>query len=536
MPFSLQIPSPDQPTAITIETGSSAVFVGANGGGKTRLAAYIEETLQLNAHRIAAHRALNLNPAVAKISEEQALWGLRTGNASITAQIGHRNGHRWQSNSGVSLLNDFDYLIQALFADQANKSLITHQRVRRGDLTPALPTKLERLVEIWERVLPHRRLYVTGDNIEVNARNDAPNYPASEMSDGERAIFYMIGQALTAAGESLLIFDEPELHVHRSIMAKLWDELEGERHDCGFVYITHDLEFAASRAAQKFVVRNYVPTPAWTLEPVPADTGFDESIATLILGSRRPILFVEGTGTSLDLAIYRCCFSEWTVIPRGSCEEVVHSVVTMRRNQDLTRITCTGIVDADDYQPEDIDYLRDLGISVLSVSEIENVILLPAVSQAIAESEGYTGAELQQRLDDLRAAIFHSISSPAAVDAVVTRYCRRRIDRLLKKIDLSEATDVTAITAEYVRRTAALDVAALARGATDRINDAVRRQDLPALLANYENKGLLALAATHLKRCRRQDFESWLTRVLRNNSIPPLDVAIQTALPGLAPR
>src|SRR5664279_4675756 len=100
------------------------------------------------------------------------------------------------------------------------------------------------------------------------------------MSAGERAIFYMIGQALVAAEGSVLIVDEPELHVHRSIMSKLWDELEGARPDCAFVFITHDLEFAAGRVAQKFVIRDYLPLPQWTVEAVPANTGFSEELTT----------------------------------------------------------------------------------------------------------------------------------------------------------------------------------------------------------------------------------------------------------------
>lgn len=63
----------------SVEPGSSVVFVGANGGGKSRLAVQIESALDLNAHRISAHRALSLNPDVPKISERAALSGLRTG-------------------------------------------------------------------------------------------------------------------------------------------------------------------------------------------------------------------------------------------------------------------------------------------------------------------------------------------------------------------------------------------------------------------------------------------------------------------------
>ena len=445
--------------------------------------------------------------------------------------MNQRAGHRWQSKAATALLNDFDFLIQALFADQANKSLQTHQRARAGDHSPAPLTKFEHLSQIWGRLLPQRTLIISGDNIEVSVPGSTAKYKASDMSDGERAIFYMIGQVLLAAEDSLLIVDEPELHVHRSIMAKLWDELEAARHDCAFVFITHDLEFAASRPAKKLVILEYDPAPHWTLEPVPEDTGFNEEITTLILGSRRPILFVEGTEGSLDTTIYRCCFPEFTVIPRGSCEEVIHSVVTMRRNSALTRVTCSGIVDADDYQPDDIALLGHYGVSVLTVSEIENLVLLPAVSRAIAESEGYRGEQLEAKLKDLRDAVFQSLDSPAAVEAVVVRYCRRRIDRLLKKIDLSGAADIQSITGTYTTKTGEINIADIAKTAKDRIEKALHDQDLPLLLANYDNKALLALAATHLKRQRLDDFESWLTRILRNDKAPAVAAAIRAALP-----
>jgi energy-coupling factor transporter ATP-binding protein EcfA2 len=62
MPFAFTIPGPTGPMSITAEQGSSIMFVGANGGGKTRLAVHIENLLGQNAHRISAHRALALNP------------------------------------------------------------------------------------------------------------------------------------------------------------------------------------------------------------------------------------------------------------------------------------------------------------------------------------------------------------------------------------------------------------------------------------------------------------------------------------------
>jgi hypothetical protein len=174
--FSIAVPTPDGGVEIRIEPGASAVIVGANGSGKTRLAVFIENELKLGAHRISAHRALSLNTAVPKISERMALLGLRTGFVNEKAQFAHRKIQRWQQQEAVSLLNDFDYLVQALFADQTNKSLKTHQTIRSGGAGPAERTRLEQLAEVWERLLPHQELRLTGDNVRVSGRGSEAEY------------------------------------------------------------------------------------------------------------------------------------------------------------------------------------------------------------------------------------------------------------------------------------------------------------------------------------------------------------------------
>ena len=77
--FQFSIPTDQEKADFELAPGNSLIFVGANGGGKTRLAVQIEEALRLRAHRISAHRALTLNPDVAKISEKKALMGLAPG-------------------------------------------------------------------------------------------------------------------------------------------------------------------------------------------------------------------------------------------------------------------------------------------------------------------------------------------------------------------------------------------------------------------------------------------------------------------------
>lgn len=538
MSFTFNVPTFSQdPVTIELKAGSSTFFVGANGSGKTRLAAQAEAQWGERAHRISAHRSLSLNPGVAKISEQKARKGLRFGYEDTPEGQGpaHRRDGRWGRKAETFLLNDFDFLVQALFAEQSNVALRTHNAAHAGRVDKLELTRFQKLIAIWNRILPHRALHVSGDDIRATADGQPP-YSAADMSDGERAVFYMLGQVLVAEPDSALIFDEPELHVHRAILGRLWDEVEAARPDCAFLVITHDLEFVASRAGQKFVIRRYQMPSQWEIEQVLEDTGFGEEIVTLILGSRKPILFVEGTRSSLDLAIYRACYPDWTVLPRGACENVVHAVATMRHNSSLTRITCAGIVDADDYNEAEKNQLSSLGVAVLPVSEIENLFLLPDIAAAILQEENYDGAELGEKLNALTQEVLSEVNRPGSIEEVVLRYCKRRIDRTLKNIYLKDAINSADLATIYAERTAGLDIASVAKETRERIEEAIKKCDLPALLANFDNKALFALAAKHLKASSKSAFESWVTRAMRDPKADKLKTALGKVLPKVTAR
>ena len=85
-------------------------FVGLMGAGKTTIGKLlakklkktfydtdheIEKKLGLSAHRIAAHRALTLNPGVPKITEKLSRLGLQTGYPGVESGLVHRDGQRW---------------------------------------------------------------------------------------------------------------------------------------------------------------------------------------------------------------------------------------------------------------------------------------------------------------------------------------------------------------------------------------------------------------------------------------------------------
>ncbi|HGS4906354.1 TPA: hypothetical protein ACMDSP_004373 [Vibrio parahaemolyticus] len=76
-----------------------------------------------------------------------------------------------------------------------------------------------------------------------------------------------------------------------------------------------------------------------------------------------------------------------------------------------------------------------------------------------------------------------------------------------------------------------LNIEELAESARDKIDTAISNNDLTMLLEVYDNKGLIAIAASHLKNCRKDNFEEWLIRVLSNPKESSIVAEIKNSLP-----
>ena len=135
-------------------------------------------------------------------------------------------------------------------------------------------------------------------------------YNASKMSDGERVIFYLAGSILAVPNNSIIIIDELEMHTHPSLIKSFFDLIEIERTDCSFIYLTHNIDFAFSRQdAQKNWIKELDGTQ-WDYEILQNDSEIPEQIYYEILGSRKPVLFIEGGKSSLDYQIFQQVFNQ----------------------------------------------------------------------------------------------------------------------------------------------------------------------------------------------------------------------------------
>ena len=143
------------------------------------------------------------------------------------------------------------------------------------------------------------------------------------MSDGERVVLCLAAQVLCILKNKILIIDEPEIHLHHSIMNRSWKTLEDFRPDCLFIYITHNLQFAAAHGnVHKYWIKKFNGGIDWKIEKL--DVGdILEELTDEILGSRKNVLFVEGEKSSYDYQLYTQPYFNYHIIPCASCSQVI---------------------------------------------------------------------------------------------------------------------------------------------------------------------------------------------------------------------
>ena len=375
-----------------IENKSSIVLIGANGAGKTRMSVWIDENNpEYPVHRVSAQKSLNMpqiiSPTEMTTAEEEFLYGTVNEDKEWLHSYGKKS-RRWGNAPETFLLNDYEKLMKYLVTEEYEKAIEYRTEHKNGIVDFDNITRLEKIKEIWENVIVHRRLKISAGKIEVSNFSEGDYYNGSEMSDGERAVFYFIGEVLCAKANSLIIIDEPENHLHKSILPRLWDAIEKEREDCVFLYITHDLEFARSRMQSQIIwVKEFEKENQWQYELLD-DVDASDGLKLEILGNRQNVLLVEGTRTrSIDKKLYSRLYPEYNVISMESCNAVIQAVKTYGQTEQLHYMKVRGIVDRDRRSDDETEKLKSQSIFVPQVAEVESLFLLPEVIEAVAQKQ-----------------------------------------------------------------------------------------------------------------------------------------------------
>jgi len=381
---------------VILEQGKPVVILGANGSGKTRLSVKIEELNDgrvnnwnvsddsMLIHRISAQKSLTIPDTIALMDYKSSRRSLYYGAAYDQSS---KIGYRYSSRPVTHLLDDFNAVLALLFAEEYKELQKAHDAMNNI----AIKTVREKATSIWNELLPLRKIDLTESNVYVHSNEN--KYHGKEMSDGERVMLYMICQTLLLPHNSIIIIDEPELHIHKAVVKKLWDKLEEARPECVFMYITHDLDFAASRNTDKILwVKKYHGENSWDYDFLNL-TNYEDLPKELlyeILGTRKKILFVEGSRNSNDYVLYNEFFKDkgYHIIPCGGCSEVIKTYKATKNYQALNNIETYCLIDRDFRKDDEISALKKEGVAFLEVAEVENLFVIPELLDIIGKQLG----------------------------------------------------------------------------------------------------------------------------------------------------
>ena len=223
----------------------------------------------------------------------------------------------------------------------------------------------------------------------IARKNRGDGYSVAELSDGERNAFLIATNVLTARAETLILIDEPERHLHRSIISPLLKLLFDRRKDCAFIVSTHELMLPIDTAeALTLLVRGCEfagrEPRSWTVDLVPPGAAIGEDLKRDVLGARRRMLFVEGTTRSLDAPLYNLLFPQVSVIPKEGCREVEYAVKGLRSAAEMHWVAAWGLVDNDRRSPQDIERLKEAGIWALPHYSVKSFYYHPTIVSRIA--------------------------------------------------------------------------------------------------------------------------------------------------------
>ena len=429
----------NKPQKINLTKGDILFVLGANGTGKSGLMHLLYSQNTHNVKRIYAHRQTWFPSNAMEITSSQKL----------------------QTESNIS---GYDIHVQSRWRDDYSGQrsqitlfdLINAENKRARKAAAALDIgerkKAEKILEknapmkILNHLLKISNLPIDisiGNNDQLFAsKNGGGLYSIAELSDGERNSILIAADVLTAKENTFFIIDEPERHLHRSIISPLLTALFRQRPDCTFVISTHDIGLPLDNPeAGVLLVRgcqwNEAHISGWDTDLISSAKQIDYQIKQDILGSRRKLLFVEGNESSLDLSIYQILFPEVSVIPQGNCNDVERAVYGISSTASLASlhwVKAIGLVDSDGRPEDDINNLKNKNVYALPCYSVESIYycveIIEKLAEKSAEMHGVNSSEL------ISNAYKNLIS---AIEDHKDRLCARLCERKIKqKINLPD--------------------------------------------------------------------------------------------------
>ncbi len=433
------------PLSISIKVGEQLFIVGANGSGKSALIQHFATLLEnQNVRRISAHRQTWLTSGDLDFTPRRRREFERN-----NTDWDRQPSSRWMDNDpvGKQLAVLFD-----LVAKDNTRYREIGQRVDDQNLDEAKAIASESASPFRQlnELLDLGTLTVSLENskdeeILAQHKNSNTKFSIAQMSDGERAAVIMAANVLTVEPGTTMLIDEPERHLHRSIIEPFLSALFAKREkDCAFVISTHEIALPiANPESRVLMVRSCKwqddAAKAWDVEvlesnvDLPEDLNLPEDLKRDILGARRRILFVEGTANSLDLQLYRALFPILSVIPKGSCNDVIRAVNGLRGVHDFHDFEVFGLIDRDDRAEDKIKDLAENNVFALDVCAAEALYYCSDAIEAVAQMQAESlGRDAGTMIDTAKQKGLTAVKENALAERMAARRCEKQVRNLVE--------------------------------------------------------------------------------------------------------
>ncbi len=430
-----------QSLQVSLENNNRLFIVGANGSGKSALIQHLvssnqdEKVRRISAHRQTWFQSGNLD--LTPLSRKQ-FDGENT-NIERQDQARWRDDYAQQKQSAI--------LFDLVAKENARARSITHH-VDSGNTGEAEKTSAESRSPFAQlnELLRIGTLAVTLENykdeeILAHHRDGSAPFSIAQMSDGERNAAILAAAVLTVEPGTVLLIDEPERHLHRSIIEPLLSALFEKRTDCTFVVSTHEVALpVADPEARVLMVRSCKweddKATAWDVELLEPNSSLPEGLKRSILGSRKRILFVEGDSNSLDLPLYSVLFPDISVVSKGGCSDVQKAVRGLRESQQFHRVEAFGLIDRDSLEEEDVKRLVEGWVFALDMCSVESLYYC---SDSIAAVARWQEKALRSKADDMiklaNQKALEALNKGDMAERMAARRCERRVrDSIVQKI------------------------------------------------------------------------------------------------------
>ena len=473
-------------------TSSNVVLIGANGSGKTTFANSIREQLEKtdNGIVIPAQKLL-VFPTYNSIPTYKSAFADYESRQKVC--LDDKQTFKAEKN------DDYPYSLSKQYSEELRilvSALISERLERRnnfcsnaleGDIIHLddFKSNIDEVIEVWNHLIEHRTLLCDNlGNLQIECGDE--KYPAYKMSDGERVIFYVVGRVMLAKESSLIIVDEPEMHLHKAILNKLWDILEEKRKDFMFIYLTHDIDFASTRIANKRWLKSYSSSTSgifenWEIESI-ADSEIPEALLMKILGSRKKVLFCEGKQGSLDRQIIELLFPNFTITPLASCKDVINYTKAYNKISNKYAVAY-GIIDRDFRTKEQLDKLAAENIYSYDVAEIENLFLIEDIIKGFAE---YKHEPCD--IDNIKTQILALLTRNK--EQQISSYLIQRINYNFNESHVRNGKDKTEVEANFNEFVKQIKIEEWYNIRLQELDDVIKTSNYAKVIMLYNNKGL----------------------------------------------